>query len=231
MNIERQITEVGDQYRREGYRVKPASSCERCPAVRQWPESGLDRIRRDRECSRIREGESRGPARRSGSGNLIAIGKRPRWLAIRSGRAFNSDPPAYKVPAEAREPTAERIEENLANAERLSNAGDLALSCVASWAALEAAMRRTARTVGLELKSASPRYLVGALYSNEYLQRDEYNQLYEAMKVRNALAHGMTIPSVDPTVPKTFRTWARRLLIGRDALKLNSQFNLRWLAF
>jgi hypothetical protein len=44
------------------------------------------------------------------------------------------------------------------------------------------------------------------------LQRAEFDQLKEALKVRNALVHGLAVPRIDAALPTYLTAVAQRLL-------------------
>jgi len=102
-----------------------------------------------------------------------------------------------EIPSGASEPSLDRIARMLDCAATAAGARDLQSSFVVAWAALEAAMRRTARDSGISLTSYSPRFLVRALYSNGLLGRQELDRLSDAVTIRNAATHGMEVSKLD----------------------------------
>lgn len=139
-----------------------------------------------------------------------AVNRQPGWrfdLVV-----INADSESDKVVASAKEPAPEKIETSLSRAEQLWNSGDEQLSCVLSWAALEAAMRHAVRVEGIELENGSPSFLLRALYSRGIIAKKEFERLNEAAMLRNAVVHGMVPPAISPSVSQEVVAVARRLL-------------------
>ncbi len=119
-----------------------------------------------------------------------------------------------EIPSGASEPTLDHIARMLDYAATAAGARDLQSSFVVAWAALEAAMRRTARDNGIALTSYSPQYLVRTLYSNGLLGRQELDRLSGAITIRNAAAHGMAISKLDVGICYYVVSVAHQLLSG-----------------
>jgi hypothetical protein len=73
-------------------------------------------------------------------------------------------------------------------------------------------MRYAVKRTGLPLESSSPAYLLRSLYSDGLLDREEFERLDEAMKTRNAVVQGLSLPSLSPTTPGYVARVARKLL-------------------
>lgn len=116
------------------------------------------------------------------------------------------------VSGNAAEPSLAKIEQHLARAEQMSDSGELPLSCVVSWAGLEAAMRHAARAAGIAVKNAAPSFLLRALYAEGLLPQGDFDRLNQAIKVRDAVVHGLQVPAIDPTLPPYVAGIARKLL-------------------
>ncbi len=211
MDMERELAQVADKYRCEGYRVMLHPGAGDVPSfaegqavdllAQKGEEKVLVRVKANREDLRDDQGLLR---------LAELVDQQPEWrldLVV-----LNRDAPAYQVAPDATEPPLEQIEQSLAHAEQVSVAGELQLSCVLSWAALEAAMRRTARAAGIGVKDASPSYLLRALYAEGFLYKQEFDRLDDVMKIRNAIVHGMMLPAISPTIPQDVASVARRLL-------------------
>lgn len=125
---------------------------------------------------------------------------------------LNREAPGEDVSGDAAEPSLAKIEQHLARAEQMSDSGELSLSCVVSWAGLEAAMRHAARAAGIAVKSAAPSFLLRALYAEGLLPQGDFDRLNQAIKVRNAVVHGLQVPAIDPTLPPYVAGIARKLL-------------------
>jgi uncharacterized protein YutE (UPF0331/DUF86 family) len=129
---------------------------------------------------------------------------------IAAGRQIYADPELLSP--KASESSLEKIAADLAYAERMTTAGDIRTSCVISWAALESALRHAARGAGVEVKSAAPGYLLRALCAKGILEQSEFDRLNEALRIRNSLVHGMSLPELDPGVARYVAGVTRRLL-------------------
>ncbi len=68
--------------------------------------------------------------------------------------------------------------------------GELSAAYLIGWAALRAA----AQANGLVLPRGSSEAFLDAAYGNGLVSPDDYSRLYDAVRVRNALAHGLRTP-------------------------------------
>jgi hypothetical protein len=211
MNIEQAVAQVAEKYRREGYQVIPHPEPDQVPPFAQGHEIDLVAFR-DGEKVLVEVKVSREDLQKDAQLLQMAeaVNGQPGWrldLVV-----LNADAPAYQVSPDALEPRAEDIRRNLDQAEHLVKTKGLPVAVVMSWAALEAAMRLAARRTGIEPGNGAPSFLLGALYAQGPLHREEFDRLNEAMKVRNALVHGMTVSAIDPSLPQYIIAVARRLL-------------------
>jgi hypothetical protein len=106
----------------------------------------------------------------------------------------------------------DQIEEQLRHADKMAGAGELVVSCILAWSALEATMRRAARQAGIKIKTTSPRFLIRSLYSQGLLSREEFDRLDETIHYRSGAVHGMSVPGLTAAVPAYVIEVARRLL-------------------
>jgi uncharacterized protein YutE (UPF0331/DUF86 family) len=211
MDFDQELASVAEKYRREGYQVtiRPQESV--LPPftagqsidllVTRGDEQVLVQVKRSRE-------ELRSDARLIGLAELVE--NHPGWrldLVV-----LKAEDAADEVSEDAAEPPVGEIEQSLSQAEDMSRTGALSLSCVLSWAALEAAMRHAARAAGIAVKSAAPSFLLRALYTQGLLHRSDFDQLNQAIRVRNAVVHGLLVPAIDPALPPYVASVARKLL-------------------
>jgi hypothetical protein len=210
MNLEQEVERIAEQYRCEGYRVIRRPAAADLPPFAQGYDVDLVAFR-DGESVLVQVKASRKELQEDQQLLRLAeaVDHQPGWrldlVVLGAGSPL-------RVAAQASEPPVEKILESLADAEQMTRAGALSASCVISWAGLEAAMRHAARNAGLELANHSPPVLLRALYSDGLLDRDEFDRLNAALEIRNAVAHGLALPSIDPAVPEYVTGVARKLL-------------------
>jgi hypothetical protein len=205
------IHQTAEKYRSEGYDVVLMPSAGQLPPfaaghdvdllARKTDENVLVRVKADRKAL-----ESDHALLRLAE----AMAAQPDWrldLVV-----LNEAPPAERLAPEATESPVETIQQSLARAEQLADTGDWSVASILSWSAFEAAMRHAGRSAGIEVRSGGPVYLLRALYSRGLLDRSEVDHLDQALKVRNALVHGFTIPTLDPATARYVVRLARKLL-------------------
>ena len=88
------------------------------------------------------------------------------------------------------ERSAPEIRELVTAAERLIDLKENDAAHLVAWSALEASLRSVLQKEGIDFDRKNSRYLIDTLYSHGMLSRPDYDQLLEAMRVRNAIAHG-----------------------------------------
>jgi hypothetical protein len=189
MDAERALERVADQYREEGYAVllRPTgdalphflSDCAPDLIAQQDGENVVVQVRVKQELGGDEEL------------NRLAglVNGEPGWrldLVV-------LDPWPDEVPRPPVEPDEADILRLTEDASRLLQLSMPGPALVAAWAALEAAMRRTARTHGIALDKNHPRYVAGVLYSEDLLSTAEYDRLLESLPLRNAVVRGLCI--------------------------------------
>ena len=215
METAHNIDEVADQYRSEGYKVVVAPASNEVPDFARG--NGIDLIAYKGEEKVIIEVTTREDLQRDP--NIVQMARianeQPGWrldLVV-----LNPADSQDKVPLGALEPPLEQIDRTLESAERLVETGELPSALMVAWAALEAALRQSARSADITIKSYSALFLLGALYSEGLLERGEFDSLSEALKIRNTVAHGMIAPGIDPSVPRSVVSIARKLIVDQTA--------------
>jgi uncharacterized protein YutE (UPF0331/DUF86 family) len=108
------------------------------------------------------------------------------------------------------EPTDEQLAQILTTADELTDKGYVPYAHVVAWGGLEAAMRRVRDDGGL-FGRANPSELIRTLYSNGFLNREQFDRLREAMSLRNQVVHGLVPPHVDPGLVRFVTDTARQL--------------------
>ena len=116
----------------------------------------------------------------------------------------------------AAEPSDEQLDQILKAAEDLADRGYSPYACVVAWGGLEAAMRRLRDEEELHGRT-TPAELMGALYGNGYLSREQFERLRESYKVRSQVVHGLVPPKVEPELVRHVTATARSLVRGEEA--------------
>jgi hypothetical protein len=220
MNFEKELLQVAETYRAEGYRVTVHPQPAQLPLFAA--DLGADIL-----------------ASRDGQNVLVLVKERRTDLAAipdlpRRADSLNSQPgwrldvvvlgsesPIERAVHNAAEPTAEQINQLLDRAEKSVEAGLLDMACVYAWAALEAAMRQISSAAGLYGRAA-PNELLAALYSNGFLSREEFDRLREAFRIRTQLVHGFVPQAIDPALIADVIVSARKLVNGRELAEVSA---------
>jgi HEPN domain-containing protein len=123
--------------------------------------------------------------------------------------------PQPPIPASGDIPDAsdDEIERTLASADNLLLAGFKPQAVLASWAALESAMRHRLRSLGEKAEwGASPRSIINELVSSGVLTHGDFRDIEELSRLRNIIAHGFSVPEIRPDTVSFLARTARRLL-------------------
>lgn len=127
---------------------------------------------------------------------------------------LNEGDPLRRITRDAREPSTEEIDEQLAYVEKLVHAGDFRAACVFAWATLEAAMRHVASEIELYMPRKSPMELLRTMYGNGVLTKEHFDFLNRSFRVRTEIVHGMVPPAVDAGLVRGIVAATRYLLTG-----------------
>jgi uncharacterized protein YutE (UPF0331/DUF86 family) len=92
----------------------------------------------------------------------------------------------------------EEILNTLTQAQRLLDTGLGEASMLVAWSAVEAGLRLLAQSEELELEQATPVRLIKMLLQEGIISRHEYDLFQDAIRVRNAFAHGYKIDADIP---------------------------------
>jgi hypothetical protein len=112
-----------------------------------------------------------------------------------------------------REPTLDQIREMLDEAEQVNRIGANRSALLMAWAALEAALRRTASQAGVLGKiGMQPSSLLRELFAAGELTAEEHSMLEELRQIRTASAHGLAPERLDPDQISKLTGTANRLL-------------------
>jgi hypothetical protein len=211
MDFEKELALLAERYRAEGYQVTVRPRGPQVPefAAAFQPDllatkgaenvlvqvkENAEALKKDADVSRMAE----------------TVNAQPGWrfdLVV-----LNGTPDGEIVAEEAVEPPVENILRRLDAAERAARAGEEAGGFLLAWGALEAAMRRAARSAGIKGGKVSPLFYLGSLYSNGILEREEYDELNRHLRARNAMVHGLEVPRIDAAMALYVAGAARKLL-------------------
>lgn len=102
-------------------------------------------------------------------------------------------------PPGARAWNAEDIEDSLGQIEAILGAGYPEAALLLAWSAAEAALRLLAEKEHLDLEREDAAYLLRLLVTRAVITREQYERLWEALELRNAVAHGVKPLHLDTT--------------------------------
>jgi hypothetical protein len=214
MDFEKELERIAEQYRAEGYIVITHPDADHLPGFAA--DFGVDmvatrgdgqvlvQVKRDRAAL---EADPNVPVRAE------ITNAHPGWrydLVL-----LQPDNPVRRLLRDASEPSAEEVEQMLAEAERVVQLGTPRAAFVLAWGGLEAAMRRLAQQAGLNGKiGTQPLLLVRELYSSGYLSPEDFQRLEETRVIRTEIVHGLAPPAIDAGIVGYLTRLARRLMAG-----------------
>lgn len=111
-------------------------------------------------------------------------------------------PGAPDVPAQEEIAADEQVDRLISNAELLAMQNQTEAAALLAWSAVEAILRRTARSAAPELERQSSARVLKHLYSLGHIQADVYEKLSRLMQFRNAVAHGFAPSANAPSLPE-----------------------------
>lgn len=104
------------------------------------------------------------------------------------------------------------IRGRLDTAARLLEVGAPEAAVVLAWGAAEASVRLLSEEEGVVLERLTPPYILYQAVTNGVISRGDYQQLLQALKYRNALVHGFTIPDFNPGLAQELINMTGRFL-------------------
>jgi uncharacterized protein YutE (UPF0331/DUF86 family) len=134
---------------------------------------------------------------------------RPGWrfdLALVSEEE-RIDTPEDVIPLER-----EAIVQRLQDSERLLDAGAVEAAILIAWATSEAAVRLLVTEEGITLDRPLSEVVIKQAVMNGVISREDYEFLEQAMKYRNALAHGYKVSNLDPMLAKELIQTTKHIL-------------------
>ena len=132
---------------------------------------------------------------------------------------LEKDDPLRRLGGSGAEPTADQIEEMLAEAEEVAaKAGDRA-ALVLAWAALDATLRRVVLAAGLDGRPTRPPVTqLRELYANGHLSAGDFRALERTRKVRAEVVHGLAPRPIESGLVAQVTALSRKLLAGTGAV-------------
>lgn len=204
-----ELERVADEYRADGYQVVVEPGPDEIPDFLRAHQ--LDMIARKEGESVVVGVRTRDELADEQISDLAAaVNARAGWrfdLVVTNGAAWPDG-----VPIDATEPDVDRIESLAETAERLLARDELEAAYLVSWSATEAALRRMACRASINFEQKSPQFVLKTLVAEGVLSHDQYDALRRAMRVRNAVAHGLQFESLDASTPRFLIQTVRDLL-------------------
>jgi REase_AHJR-like len=207
------LREVEEEYRAKGYDVVPSPQGDQLP---EWLASyrpdllarkgddavvvevkSLASLASDAKLQHLAKAVRAQPGWRL---DLIVVGQRGRELIADGAEEWNEGD----------------VARGLAEVDALLAAGHTEAALLLAWSATEATLRLLAAGDEIELKRQDPPYLLKQLAFNAVIAREEYDLLWEAMRLRNAVAHGLKPARLDPAQVRTLAETAARLLRAEE---------------
>lgn len=127
------------------------------------------------------------------------VERQPSW---RLEVALVNLPTAPDVPAVEELAGEDQIKDLIANAELLAKQNQVEAAALLAWSAVEAILRRLSRSIAPELERQSSARVLKHLYSLGCIRPNVYENLYQLMEFRNAVAHGFVPKTHAPNVPE-----------------------------
>lgn len=201
----KQIQQVADEYKQRGYRVTIEPAKSQLPEFLRAYQPAL--VAEGPDDSVVVEFRSRAAEPRSnGWGDLAkTLQQHPGWrLELVIDDKPRNEPPTTLTPSE--------IESRLQDGLRLLEANMFPASLLVTWSATEAAMRLAAKKHRVELPDFRPATLITRLYTDGLMDREDYDQLMDYMRLRNTVAHGFREDALDASSVEQLSGLALRIL-------------------
>jgi hypothetical protein len=212
MNSEQRLNQVADSYRSRGFKVVVH------PEPDQLPPFAKDfKV----EIVATKEDGSALVVVKSTPSELEADPNVQRYADITSGQAdwrldlvvLGPDTPRMPIKHETKDLEEREIRRLLDDIERMVQAGFVAASLAAAWAALEASMRRRLRASGArEGCETDPRTMLNELFSAGVFSNRVFRDLEGLFQLRNIVVHGFAVPEFPPSSVEFLLDTARQLL-------------------
>jgi hypothetical protein len=218
MDFEKELDQVADEYRAEGYSVITHPDAAHLPpfavgfnpdllAIRAG-ESALVKVKRDRADLQADPDVPR---------QAEIVGKQPGWRY--DVLVLHGEDPVRRLARVVGEPSLAQTQEILDEAERVLQVATPRAAFVLAWAGLTAAMRRTAQRAGIGgAPGTQPAVVLRELYANGRLSHDDFRRLDNLRLVCMGIVNGLAPVPVDAGMVQTVVDIARRLLAEGESV-------------
>jgi hypothetical protein len=215
----RDLDQISEQYRAEGYNVVVH------PQDADLPEflrrHSIDLLARKANESVVVAVSTRKDLRANQDLTDLAgeVNSRPGWrfdLIVANGGPW---PDA--VADDSRELGESQVRELSETAERLLDQEELTAACLLAGSGVEASLRALARRAGIALEKYDPQYILNALATEGVIDRCDFQLLHSALRVRNAVAHGLHTPALDASLVRQLIDAPGQLLVWEPAIATN----------
>jgi hypothetical protein len=194
-DFDEQVRRVAEQYEREGYAVVFRPRHEQLPTFLAGQEPDIIATRGDEHAVVAISLNHRDAKKKAGLAHLAKL------VNSRLGWRFDlvvleRESPVQGVADRAQEPTDDQLQDMISRSRTARDAGLSVVALISAWAALEAAMRRVRDDAELYGRT-TPMQVLGTLYSNGFLTREELDRAREAWTLRTQAVHGFVTPPID----------------------------------
>jgi uncharacterized protein YutE (UPF0331/DUF86 family) len=206
---ESRITDIADEYRRNGYKVTIHPSRDELPnflsnyrpdiIVESARESVVIEVKNHQDLSHNPQ------IRRIAD----IVWAQPGW---RFELVVTNPKGSTLISSESRLPNIKELSMRLTKARRLVSSGDYEAAISIAWSAAEGLLRLIGQAENIALDRQSSSYVIKKLYSLGLVDNSSYQELSNVYKMRNSVAHGFIEPNIQPSVVLSFIETVRRIL-------------------
>lgn len=203
------ITDIANEYRRKGYKVKV------CPSRDDLPSFLFD-YRPDIIAEGERESVVIEVKSRQDLSNNDQIYRMAKIVGVQPGWRFElvmTNPKGSTlISSESRLPTIEELSTRLTKAKRLAGHGDLEAATSTAWSAAEGLLRLIGKAENIVLDREPSSYVTKKLYSLGLIDNSSYQELSKVYKIRNSVVHGLVEPDLQVPLILNFIQTVRKIL-------------------
>jgi hypothetical protein len=216
MDFEQELERVAQEYRSDGYAVTLHPKSDQLPPFASSLRVDLLATRTDGNVLvRVLRDRSQLEADPDVPRQAEVTNEQPGWsydLVV-----LEQDNPIRRT-ARTGEPSLEQIQEMLAEAEMVAQAGSLRAGFVLAWGGLEAALRRLAHQAGFsDVTGTQTTVVIRELYGNGRISTGDFVQIEKMRRLRMAIVHGLAPPPLDAGMVQALLAMARRVLATSES--------------